>query len=186
MGSHRLRLKGQNYKGKKSGDFNLTPQEECVKILQLSPGPELQKVGIFASSTEPQSQCVETMPLYHGPQLENTKSVFRDKCTQNLGIRPQGITSKELKPSVQERDVPGRGRQISEFEARLVYKVSSRTARAIKRSPVSKNQKEKKKSKCYRIFEPVSSCGVAQPLAYTFHPSGWNTDTLLVLTFSLK
>ena len=39
----------------------------------------------------------------------------------------------------------GRGRWISEFEARLVYKVSSRTARAIKRSPVSKNQKEKKK-----------------------------------------
>jgi hypothetical protein len=34
----------------------------------------------------------------------------------------------------------GRGRQISEFEASLVYKVSSRTARAIQRNPVSKNQ----------------------------------------------
>jgi hypothetical protein len=34
----------------------------------------------------------------------------------------------------------GRGRQISEFEASLVYKVSSRTARAIQRKPVSKNQ----------------------------------------------
>jgi hypothetical protein len=33
----------------------------------------------------------------------------------------------------------GRGRQISEFEASLVYKVSSRTARAIQRNPVSKN-----------------------------------------------
>ena len=105
MGSHRLRLKGQNYKGKKSGDFNLTPQEECVKSFQLSPGPELQKGGNFASWLEPQSQCMETVPLYHGPQLENTKSVFRDKCTQNLGLQPQGITSKELKPSVQERDV---------------------------------------------------------------------------------
>jgi hypothetical protein len=30
----------------------------------------------------------------------------------------------------------GRGRQISEFEASLVYKVSSRTARAIQRNPV--------------------------------------------------
>jgi hypothetical protein len=29
----------------------------------------------------------------------------------------------------------GRGRQISEFEASLVYKVSSRTARAIQRNP---------------------------------------------------
>jgi hypothetical protein len=41
----------------------------------------------------------------------------------------------------------GRGKRISEFEASLVYKVSSRTARAIQRNPVSKNQKEKKKKK---------------------------------------
>jgi hypothetical protein len=38
----------------------------------------------------------------------------------------------------------GRSRWISEFEASLVYKVSSRTARAIQRNPVSKNQKKKK------------------------------------------
>jgi hypothetical protein len=37
----------------------------------------------------------------------------------------------------------GRGRWISEFEASLVYKVSSRTARAIKRNPVSKNKQTK-------------------------------------------
>jgi hypothetical protein len=41
----------------------------------------------------------------------------------------------------------GRGRRISEFEASLVYKVSSRTARATQRNPVSKNQKKKKKKK---------------------------------------
>jgi hypothetical protein len=41
----------------------------------------------------------------------------------------------------------GRGRQISEFEASLVYKVSFRTARAIQRNPVSKNQKNQKKTK---------------------------------------
>jgi hypothetical protein len=41
----------------------------------------------------------------------------------------------------------GRGRQISEFEASLVYKVSSRTARDIQRNPASKNQKKKKKKK---------------------------------------
>jgi hypothetical protein len=34
----------------------------------------------------------------------------------------------------------GRGRGISEFEASLVYKVSSRTAMAIQRNPVSKNK----------------------------------------------
>jgi hypothetical protein len=31
----------------------------------------------------------------------------------------------------------GKGRRISEFEASLIYKVSSRTARAIQRNPVS-------------------------------------------------
>jgi hypothetical protein len=42
----------------------------------------------------------------------------------------------------------GRGRQISEFEASLVYRVSSRTARAIQRNPVSeKKQKQKQKTK---------------------------------------
>jgi hypothetical protein len=36
----------------------------------------------------------------------------------------------------------GRQRQISEFEASLVYRVSSRTARAIQRNPVSKKTKQ--------------------------------------------
>jgi hypothetical protein len=39
----------------------------------------------------------------------------------------------------------GRVRRISEFEASLVYKVSSRTARDIQRNPVSKKQKQKQK-----------------------------------------
>jgi hypothetical protein len=41
----------------------------------------------------------------------------------------------------------GRGRRTSEFEASLVYKVSSRTAKAIQRNPVSKKQKQKQKQK---------------------------------------
>jgi hypothetical protein len=41
----------------------------------------------------------------------------------------------------------GRGRQISEFEASLVYKVSSRTAKAIQRNPVSKKQNKTKRKK---------------------------------------
>jgi hypothetical protein len=40
----------------------------------------------------------------------------------------------------------GRGRWISEFEASLVYKVSSRTARAIQRNPVSKKQNKTKQT----------------------------------------
>jgi hypothetical protein len=38
----------------------------------------------------------------------------------------------------------GRGRWISEFEASLVYRVSSRTARATQRSPVSKNRERER------------------------------------------
>jgi hypothetical protein len=39
----------------------------------------------------------------------------------------------------------GRGRQISEFEASLVYKVSSSTARATQRKPVLKKIKQTNK-----------------------------------------
>jgi hypothetical protein len=41
----------------------------------------------------------------------------------------------------------GRGRQISEFKASLVYRVSSSTARAIEKNPVSKNQTKAKQTK---------------------------------------
>jgi hypothetical protein len=41
----------------------------------------------------------------------------------------------------------GRGRQISEFEASLVYRVSFRTARAIEKPCHKKKRKKKKKKK---------------------------------------
>jgi hypothetical protein len=41
--------------------------------------------------------------------------------------------------------VGGRGRQISEFEASLVYRVSSRTASVTQRNPVLKIKKKRKK-----------------------------------------
>jgi hypothetical protein len=44
------------------------------------------------------------------------------------------------------RLIPALGRQ-RQFEASLVYKVSSRTARVIQRNPVSKNKKQNKKPK---------------------------------------
>jgi hypothetical protein len=47
----------------------------------------------------------------------------------------------------------GRGRQISEFKVSLVYKVSSRTARAIQRNPVSKKAKKRKKGRKERRKE---------------------------------
>jgi hypothetical protein len=41
----------------------------------------------------------------------------------------------------------GRGRQISEFKASLVYRVSFRTAGATQRNPVSKKKKKKTTTK---------------------------------------
>ena len=48
----------------------------------------------------------------------------------------------------------GRGRWISEFEAILVYKVNSRTARAIHTNPVSKKKKKKKKKIKHEVEIP--------------------------------
>jgi hypothetical protein len=49
----------------------------------------------------------------------------------------------------------GRGRRISEFKASLIYRVSSRTARATQRNPVLKNknkQQQKMSSVKYILF----------------------------------
>jgi hypothetical protein len=59
----------------------------------------------------------------------------------------------------------GRDRRISEFEGSLVYKVSSRTARATQRNPVSKNKtktnkqtnKQTKKPQDNRIYNHHTS-----------------------------
>ena len=47
---------------------------------------------------------------------------------------------------MQSKHLGGRGRSrwISEFEVSLVYRVSSRTARAIQRNPVLKNKNNNK------------------------------------------
>jgi hypothetical protein len=46
----------------------------------------------------------------------------------------------------------GRGRRISEFQASLVYRVSSRTAKATQKNPVSEKTKRKKKKIIYNMI----------------------------------
>jgi hypothetical protein len=53
------------------------------------------------------------------------------------------VVAHAFNPSTQEAEAGW----ISEFEASLVYRVSSRKARATQRNPVWKNQKKKKKKK---------------------------------------
>jgi hypothetical protein len=50
-----------------------------------------------------------------------------------------------------------RGKRISEFEASLVYKVSSRTARAAQRNPVSKNKKQTNKQTNKRLHSSYNT-----------------------------
>jgi hypothetical protein len=52
----------------------------------------------------------------------------------------------------------GRGRWISEFEASLIYRVSSRTARATQRNPISKNQKRKEKKRKEKKRKEKKKC----------------------------
>jgi hypothetical protein len=47
----------------------------------------------------------------------------------------------------------GRGRRISEFEASLVYKVSSRIARATKKPCLEKPKKKKKKNLVLSVWK---------------------------------
>jgi hypothetical protein len=65
----------------------------------------------------------------------------------------------------------GRGGRISEFEASLVYKVSSRTARAIQRNPVSKKQNKTKQQKKYLDFHPFMDSSVVQKVTDKCHES---------------
>jgi hypothetical protein len=56
----------------------------------------------------------------------------------------------------------GRGRRISEFEASLVYRVSSRTARATQKNPVwkkNKNKTNKQKKDSTHGFSHICSRG---------------------------
>jgi hypothetical protein len=53
----------------------------------------------------------------------------------------------------------GRGRWISEFEATLVYRVSSRTARATQRNPVSKKQNKTKQNNNNNKKDPSDDIG---------------------------
>jgi hypothetical protein len=83
-----------------------------------------------------------------GHQWEERPLVLRRFCTPVYGTarawkRKPGIVAHTFNPS----NFGGRGRQISEFEASLVYNVSSRTARATEKSCLKKPKKKKKKKK---------------------------------------
>ena len=62
----------------------------------------------------------------------------------------------------------GRGRQISEFEANVAYRVSSRTARATQRNSVSKTTTKTNKQKRYLFLLGM--------VVYGCNPSTWEAE----------
>jgi hypothetical protein len=74
----------------------------------------------------------------------------------------------------------GRGRKISEFEASLVYRVSSRTARATQINPVPKKQTNKKPKRelrpSYMISLKLKKVTVVLPRP----PKGWGYTYVLL------
>jgi hypothetical protein len=74
----------------------------------------------------------------------------------------------------------GRGRWISEFEASLVYRVSSRTARATQRNPVSKNKQTNKKQKTKNKKQKDGVLAESQfsSLYLSLHPASLSTVEL--------
>jgi hypothetical protein len=67
---------------------------------------------------------------------------YKIQTIENPVLKP-GVVAHAFNPSTREAEA---GRFLSSRPA-LVYKVNSRTSRAIQRNPVLKNQKEKKKKK---------------------------------------
>ena len=71
-----------------------------------------------------------------------------------------------------------RGRRISELEASLVYRVSSRTARVTKRNPISKNKNKQTKKDLF-LPKGVSKRlkQIMSDLPKTAQPGGSSSET---------
>jgi hypothetical protein len=94
------------------------------------------------------------MQIYTIHKIKTFNKVLgKRKQKQNKNPEPNKTNQQQKQQSagcggarLESQHSGGRGRQISEFEASLVCKVSSRTARAIQRNPVSKNQNKTKQN----------------------------------------
>jgi hypothetical protein len=97
----------------------------------------LSKAGAVAQTCNPSTQEVEA-----GGLERSSRKIQATYFKKNNKLAGCGGAAR-----LYSQHSGGRGRQISEFEASLVYKVNSRTARATQRNTFSKKKKKKKKRK---------------------------------------
>jgi hypothetical protein len=74
-----------------------------------------------------------------------------------------GMVAHAFNPSTREAEAGG----FLEFEASLIYKVSSRTARAIQRNPVSKNKQTNKQTN--KQQQKFRGCRVAHSVFFCYN-----------------
>ena len=87
----------------------------------------------------------------------NINFILKYKTNKQTNKKPSNLKKEVSAGSggscLQSQYLWGRVRQISEFEARVVYKASFRTAWATQRNPVSKQQKQKKILSSLYLFQ---------------------------------
>ena len=108
----------------------------CVAILKYHWLSNLKMIEIYDSGRwGAKSKAVaDSAWLHHGPFKLSSHPVE----APSLSYVSQAVAAHAFNPSTWEAEE----RQISEFKVSMVYKVSSRTARATQRNPVSKNQNQ--------------------------------------------
>jgi hypothetical protein len=100
---------------------------------------EKKQQGSKENIFKPSSHLRKRHPTARGRARQSHVPGIKDRAGK------LGVVVHTFNPST--RGGGGRGRWVSEFKASLVYRVSSRTARAIQRNPVSKNKNKQTNKK---------------------------------------
>jgi murein L,D-transpeptidase YcbB/YkuD len=93
------------------------------------------------------ARATQRNPVWKKKEREREREKQMKKIARTCLSLASVCNNVEIKTYTQSQHLGGRGRRISEFEASLVYRMSSRTATATQRNPVSKNRKKKKKKR---------------------------------------
>jgi hypothetical protein len=109
---------------------------------QLSPCIKLKSKWIKDLHIKPDTLNLKEQKVGKILEYLVTGENFLNRTPMDYSLR-ETIDKWDLIKLKSSQHLGGRGRWISEFEASLAYRVSSRTARATQRSPVSKKQKNK-------------------------------------------